>query len=122
MTRAASAPVSDENSHLRRRLPHGGLIDRSTPLPFTFDGASYLGFAGDTLASALVANGVGLVGRSFKYHRPRGAFTAGPEEPKRSSSCATVPAASRTRAPRWSSCSMASLQRARTVGRRSPSM
>ena len=50
-------------------------------MPFTFDGRSYLGFAGDTLASALIANDVGLVGRSFKYHRPRGIFTAGPEEP-----------------------------------------
>ncbi len=47
----------------------GGLIDRSTPLGFTFDGRRYGGFAGDTLASALVANGVRLVGRSFKYHR-----------------------------------------------------
>ena len=45
----------------------GGLIDRSTPLGFTFDGRRYGGFAGDTLASALVANGVRLVGRSFKY-------------------------------------------------------
>ena len=54
----------------------GGLIDRSTPLGFTFDGKSYTGFAGDTLASALVANGVRLVGRSFKYHRPRGIISA----------------------------------------------
>ena len=81
MTRAASAPFSDTHSRPRRRLPRGGLIDRSTPMPFTFDGRSYLGFAGDTLASALIANDVGLVGRSFKYHRPRGIFTAGPEEP-----------------------------------------
>ena len=49
--------------------------------PFTFDGRSYRGFAGDTLASALLANGVHLVGRSFKYHRPRGIMTAGAEEP-----------------------------------------
>src|SRR6185295_12868671 len=48
---------------------------------FSFDGKSYSGFAGDTLASALLANGVRLVGRSFKYHRPRGIVTAGPEEP-----------------------------------------
>ena len=81
MTRAASAPFNDTHSRPRRRLPRGGLIDRSTPLSFTFDGRSYLGFAGDTLASALIANDVGLVGRSFKYHRPRGIFTAGPEEP-----------------------------------------
>jgi len=63
------------------RLPDGGLIDRSIPLRFTFDGKAYQGFEGDTLASALVANGVRLVGRSFKYHRPRGILTAGSEEP-----------------------------------------
>ncbi|MBI5131090.1 MAG: sarcosine oxidase subunit alpha family protein [Rhodopseudomonas palustris] len=59
----------------------GGLIDRSKPLRFSFDGKSMTGYAGDTLASALVASGTRLVGRSFKYHRPRGIFTAGPEEP-----------------------------------------
>ncbi|MEI9963333.1 MAG: 2Fe-2S iron-sulfur cluster-binding protein [Caulobacteraceae bacterium] len=59
------------------RLPTGGLIDRDRPLNFRFDGRSMQGFAGDTLASALLANGVGLVGRSFKYHRPRGVMTAG---------------------------------------------
>ena len=59
----------------------GGLIDRATPLDFTFDGRRYGGFAGDTLASALLANGVRLVGRSFKYHRPRGILSAGSEEP-----------------------------------------
>jgi len=63
------------------RLPSGGLIDRSHPLAFTFDGKAYSGFDGDTLASALVANDVRLVGRSFKYHRPRGILTAGSEEP-----------------------------------------
>jgi sarcosine oxidase subunit alpha len=63
------------------RLPTGGLIDRARPLNFTFDGKPYQGFAGDTLASALLANGVKLVGRSFKYHRPRGIISAGPEEP-----------------------------------------
>ncbi|MBX9858090.1 MAG: sarcosine oxidase subunit alpha family protein [Sphingomonas sp.] len=63
------------------RLPSGGLIDRSRPLSFSFDGKPYRGFAGDTLASALVANDVRLVGRSFKYHRPRGIMTAGGEEP-----------------------------------------
>jgi heterotetrameric sarcosine oxidase alpha subunit len=63
------------------RLPSGGRIDRSRPLRFSFDGNSYEGFAGDTLASALLANGVTLVGRSFKYHRRRGIYTAGPEEP-----------------------------------------
>jgi sarcosine oxidase subunit alpha len=63
------------------RLPAGGLIDRSRPVAFDFDGRAYAGYAGDTLASALVANGVRLVGRSFKYHRPRGFLAAGPEEP-----------------------------------------
>jgi heterotetrameric sarcosine oxidase alpha subunit len=63
------------------RLPSGGRIDRSRPLQFKFDGRSYVGFAGDTLASALLANGVALVGRSFKYHRPRGIVSAGSEEP-----------------------------------------
>ncbi len=64
-----------------RRLPEGGLIDRATTLPFTFDGRDYAGYAGDTLASALLANGVTLLGRSFKYHRPRGLLSAGSEEP-----------------------------------------
>jgi sarcosine oxidase subunit alpha len=63
------------------RLSAGGLIDRSRRLDFTFDGRAMSGFAGDTLASALIANGVKLVGRSFKYHRPRGILTAGSEEP-----------------------------------------
>jgi len=63
------------------RLREGGLIDRARPLRFRFDGRDLVGCAGDTLASALLANGIGLVGRSFKYHRPRGIFTAGPEEP-----------------------------------------
>jgi methylglutamate dehydrogenase subunit C len=59
----------------------GGLIDRARTLRFSFDGTTMDGFAGDTLASALLANGTRLVGRSFKYHRPRGIFSAGPEEP-----------------------------------------
>ena len=63
------------------RLPKIGLVDRNAPLTFRFDGQSFSGFRGDTLASALLANGVRLVGRSFKYHRPRGLLTAGPEEP-----------------------------------------
>ena len=63
------------------RFAEGGLIDRSRPLNFLFDGKSYGGFAGDTLASALLANDVRLVGRSFKYHRPRGIYAAGSEEP-----------------------------------------
>lgn len=63
------------------RLERGGRIDRARPISFTFDGRACGGYAGDTLASALLANGVCLVGRSFKYHRPRGIYTAGPEEP-----------------------------------------
>src|SRR5688572_27470743 len=63
------------------RLASGGRIDRTRPLRFTFDGKRYSGFQGDTLASALLANGVRLVGRSFKYHRPRGILSAGSEEP-----------------------------------------
>jgi sarcosine oxidase subunit alpha len=63
------------------RLDAGGLIDRSRPLSFTFDGKAYRGYAGDTLASALLANGVRIAGRSFKYHRPRGIVSAGHEEP-----------------------------------------
>jgi len=59
----------------------GGMIDRTSPQKFMFDGKFYHGYAGDTLASALLANDVRLMGRSFKYHRPRGPLTAGSEEP-----------------------------------------
>ena len=63
------------------RRPSGGRIDRSRPISFSFNGRRYLGYQGDTLASALLANGVRLIGRSFKYHRPRGIFGSGAEEP-----------------------------------------
>src|SRR3990167_5333593 len=63
------------------RIEGKGQIDGNAPLTFKFDGRSYGGFKGDTLASALLANGVRLVGRSFKYHRPRGIVAAGVEEP-----------------------------------------
>ncbi|UUX50433.1 sarcosine oxidase subunit alpha family protein [Nisaea acidiphila] len=63
------------------RISSGGEVERTRPLKFSFDGKSYTGYQGDTLASALLANGVRLVGRSFKYHRPRGIYSAGPEEP-----------------------------------------
>ncbi len=63
------------------RVGGKGLIDRTDPVSFVFDGVTYSGFQGDTLASALLANGVRLMGRSFKYHRPRGVLTAGSEEP-----------------------------------------
>ncbi len=63
------------------RLPYGGIVDRAQSLPFEFDGVRYEGLAGDTLASALIANGIHLVGRSFKYHRPRGILASGADEP-----------------------------------------
>jgi sarcosine oxidase subunit alpha len=63
------------------RLPVGGAIDRGRPLAFTFDGKAYLGAAGDSIASALLASGVRVVGRSFKYRRPRGVWGAWTEEP-----------------------------------------
>ncbi|MDT2031438.1 sarcosine oxidase subunit alpha family protein [Planktomarina sp.] len=63
------------------RVAGKGLIDRNRVLRFTFGGQSFEGFAGDTLASALLANDQRLIGRSFKYHRPRGVVTAGSEEP-----------------------------------------
>lgn len=63
------------------RIDGKGRIDRTRPVTFTFDGRAYPAYRGDTLASALIANDVRLVGRSFKYHRPRGILTAGSEEP-----------------------------------------
>jgi sarcosine oxidase subunit alpha len=63
------------------RIVGGGLINRDKPIGFSFDGRQYQGFEGDTLASALLANDIRLLGRSFKYHRPRGIMTAGSEEP-----------------------------------------
>jgi sarcosine oxidase subunit alpha len=63
------------------RLPEGGCIDRTRRLAFRFEGRPYEGYAGDTLASALLANGVRVAARSFKYHRPRGLMGAGIEEP-----------------------------------------
>ena len=56
----------------KNRIPSGGLINRAKPVTFTYNGKSYPGFEGDTIASALLANGVDIVGRSFKYSRPRG--------------------------------------------------
>jgi heterotetrameric sarcosine oxidase alpha subunit len=63
------------------RVEGYGQVDHAAPVRFRFDGQVLLGLEGDTLASALLANGVRLVGRSFKYHRPRGVMTAGSEEP-----------------------------------------
>ncbi|HAO56637.1 MAG TPA: sarcosine oxidase subunit alpha, partial [Alphaproteobacteria bacterium] len=59
----------------------GGQIDDKHALSFRWNGRNLTGYAGDTLASALLANGIRLVGRSFKYHRPRGIFSSGSEEP-----------------------------------------
>jgi len=63
------------------RLLSGGQINRSEPISFKFNGKTLYGYKGDTLASALLANGIHLVGRSFKFHRPRGIFSSGVEEP-----------------------------------------
>jgi sarcosine oxidase, subunit alpha len=77
-----SAPLSpSRRAAAGLRTSSGGRIDRSQRLAFKFDGVTYEGVAGDTLASALLANGLHLVGRSFKYHRPRGILAAGSEEP-----------------------------------------
>jgi methylglutamate dehydrogenase subunit C len=63
------------------RIEGRGLVDRDHPVRFTFDGRTIDGFRGDTVASALLANGIRLMGRSFKYHRPRGVVSAGSDEP-----------------------------------------
>ena len=63
------------------RLSVGGRINRNSPIDFKFNGKKFQGFEGDTLASALIANNITVVGRSLKYHRPRGLFAAGSEEP-----------------------------------------
>ena len=63
------------------RLSSGGEINRTERISFKFNGKTFFGYKGDTLASALLANGVHLVGRSFKYHRPRGFLGSGAEEP-----------------------------------------
>ncbi|MFT7252817.1 MAG: heterotetrameric sarcosine oxidase alpha subunit [Paracoccaceae bacterium] len=63
------------------RIDGKGFVNRTAPIRFTFDGQGYQGYAGDTIASALLANDVRLMARSFKYHRPRGVLTAGSEEP-----------------------------------------
>jgi sarcosine oxidase subunit alpha len=76
---AVSGRPTEEGGQLRAAI--GRRVDRTRVLNFTFDGRPYTGFQGDTLASALLANGIHLVGRSFKYHRPRGIFSAGAEEP-----------------------------------------
>src|SRR4029078_8518509 len=79
--RGVGLMVSTATESEQFRLAQGGLIDRTSALSFSFDGEARSGHPGDTLASALLANGVHLVGRSFKYHRPRGFLSAGAEEP-----------------------------------------
>ncbi len=82
------------------RLASGGALNRAQSLRFQFNGKSLRGFAGDTLASALLANGVRTVGRSFKFHRPRGIFSSGLEEPNAlvqlGSGASTIPSARST--------------------------
>jgi sarcosine oxidase subunit alpha len=68
-------------SGYRLPAPQGVWLDRTQPIRFAFNGRSVDGFAGDTVASALLAQGIGFVGRSFKLHRPRGIFSCGVEEP-----------------------------------------
>ena len=65
----------------KNRLQSGGRINRDLPMSFVYNGKNLEGFEGDTLASALLANGIDVVGRSFKYSRPRGIMAAGAEEP-----------------------------------------
>ena len=76
------------------RLNTGGrLIDRSKPVSYEFNGKRMSGYAGDTLASALLAGGRSLLGRSFKYHRPRGLVASGVEEPNALMTTGTGPKA-----------------------------
>ena len=63
------------------RITNSKFIDQTSRISFKFDGKTLYGFRGDTLASALLANDIHLVGRSFKYHRPRGIMACGSEEP-----------------------------------------
>jgi sarcosine oxidase subunit alpha len=81
MTATLEPPAAAGSAREPFRTASGGRVDRTRSVNFSFDGRSYTGLAGDTLASALLANGVHLVGRSFKYHRPRGIMTAGSDEP-----------------------------------------
>ena len=73
--------MTDEPARPTMRVDGGGALDPEKVVRFTFDGIDMAGLEGDTVASALLANGVHVVGRSFKYHRPRGILTAGAEEP-----------------------------------------
>ena len=107
-----------------RTAARGGRIDRSAAAAVSSSTASrYEGFAGDTLASALLANGVHLVGRSFKYHRPRGILAAGSEEPN---ALVTVSRDAARRTPNLRATQVElydglGRRTARTAGRASPS-
>ena len=79
-TSPSTPPVASPSASAFR-LPEGGRVNRARPVSFSFNGRAMTAFAGDTLASALLANGVRVVSRSFKYRRPRGIYSAGPEEP-----------------------------------------
>jgi len=103
------------------RLASGGLIDRSRLLSFTFNGRRLQGYEGDTLASALLANGIRVVGRSFKYHRPRGIVTAGADEPNALVHLDRARTANPTYARPRRSFSTDLLHRARTAGPQSTS-
>jgi sarcosine oxidase, subunit alpha len=81
MRSAKSMALMNLDSGAGYRLPRGGLIDRTRTLTFRFNGKLLAGYRGDTLASALIANGVSLIGRSLKYHRPRGFYGVGLEDP-----------------------------------------
>ena len=95
------------------RLAAGGLIDRSRTLRFRFDGRALEGHPGDSLASALLANGVRLVGRSFKYHRPRGILSAGSRGAERAG-------AARRGRPRRANTRATMVPLARRAGRAEP--
>jgi sarcosine oxidase, subunit alpha len=97
------------------RLPRLGRIDRAAPILFTFNGQVLEGYRGDTAASALLANGIHHVARSFKYHRPRGVLAAGSEEPN---ALLALADATRTIARPWSRSLMVYGCSRRTTGRR----
>ncbi len=99
------------------RIHNKGRVNKTKSVRFSFNGKTYSGFEGDTLASALLANGEHLAGRSFKYHRPRGILSAGSEEPNALMGVDQV-GLSRTPAQRCWNSMMVSRPKPRTIGRR----
>ena len=93
----------------------GGLIDRKKPLGFSFNGAMLEGYAGDTLASALLANGIHMVGRSFNITAPAASFQLAWKNPTLLSPLARAPIRTRISAPRWLSSMTRWWHRARTM-------